>query len=97
MGVFARLLGRSKTTQEPSAAEAPAGREPDEAEAAAESAEAKGAEPAAARGSAEEEREDVPARIEAGTEDDASQSTGIPKQQSAEEAADSEAGDGARR
>ncbi|MGY4998492.1 hypothetical protein [Streptomyces sp. 900105245] len=93
MGVFARLLGRSKTTQEPSAAEAPAGREPDEAEAAAESAEAKGAEPAAARGSAEEEREDVPARIEAGTEDDASQSTGIPKQ----EAADSEAGDGARR
>ncbi|MFI9808103.1 hypothetical protein ACIHEJ_27680 [Streptomyces sp. NPDC052301] len=95
MGVFARLLGRSKAAQEASATEAQAGTEPTGAEAeAAESAE--GAGTAEAEASAEDEREDVTARSDAGT-DEASEGTGIPKQQSAGEAADSEAGEGARR
>jgi hypothetical protein len=98
MGVFARLLGRSKATQEASAAEAQAGPEPEGAEAAAaEPAEAEGAESAEARGSAGDGRDDETARPEAGTEGDATGSADIPKQQSAEEAADNEAGDGARR
>ncbi|MES4890495.1 hypothetical protein [Streptomyces sp. NPDC096012] len=98
MGVFARLLGRSKATQEASAAEAPSDPEPEGAEAAtAEPAEAEGAESAEARGSAGDGRDDENARPEAGTDDDVTGSADIPKQQSAEEAADSEAGDGARR
>ncbi|MFG2606998.1 hypothetical protein ACGFT2_26170 [Streptomyces sp. NPDC048514] len=98
MGVFARLLGRSKATQEASAAEAQAGPEPAGAEAvAAESAEAKEAESAEARGSAEDGRDEVTERPEAATDDDATGNADIPKQQSAEEAADNEAGDGARR
>jgi hypothetical protein len=108
MGVFARLLGRSKATQEASAAEAQAGSEPEGAEAAAaepaeaksaevKSAEVKGAESAEPKDSAEDGRLDVTARTVAGTDDDASGGADIPKQQSAEEAADNEAGDGARR
>ncbi|MEU0009178.1 hypothetical protein ABZ079_34280 [Streptomyces sp. NPDC006314] len=98
MGVFARLLRRSKAAREASAAEAEAGREPEGAEAAAaEPAEAGGAESAKAKGSAEDGHEDAPARPEAGTDDHASASADIPKQQSAEEAADNETGDGARR
>lgn len=113
MGVFARLLGRSKATRETSAAEAQAGSEPETAEAAAaepaavepaevEPAEVQHAEPAKTEGPAEAEgpagdgREDVTARTETGT-DDVSGGADIPKQQSADEAADNEAGDGARR
>ncbi|MFG2358194.1 hypothetical protein [Streptomyces sp. NPDC048521] len=105
MGVFARLLGRSKTTQEASAAEAQAGSEAEGAEAeAAEPAESKSGETksaeeksAEAKDAAEDGCEDLTARAEARSGDDASGSADIPKQQSAEGAADNEAGDGARR
>ncbi|KOV60374.1 hypothetical protein [Streptomyces sp. MMG1121] len=100
MGVFARFFGRSKATPETSAAEAQTGVEPEGVEAeeaeSAESAAAKEAGPAEAKGSAGDGREDVTARSDAGT-DDASDGSGIPKQQSAGEAADSAAGEGARR
>ncbi|WP_405868798.1 MULTISPECIES: hypothetical protein [unclassified Streptomyces] len=89
MGVFARLLRRSKPTEEASTAEAQADTptaEPAVEEAAAE-----------AKGSAEaEERTEVepvePEAVEAASGDGVE----IPKQQSAEEAADSEAGEDAR-
>ncbi|MGW2649149.1 hypothetical protein ACWC2T_30580 [Streptomyces sp. NPDC001393] len=97
MGVFARLLGRSKTTPEASAAEAQTGTEPAGAEAEeAESAEAEAAGSAEAKSSDGDGSEDVAARSDAET-DDPSDGSGIPKQQSAEEAADSEADEGARR
>ena len=91
MGVFARLLRRSKATAETPAAEAQTdtAKAGPEAE-AAEVAEAKGAD------GAEEAAETA---AEATTE--ASKSTepegvDIPKQQSTEKAADNEAGEGAR-
>lgn len=91
MGVFARLLRRSKATVETPAAEAQTdtAKAGPEAE-AAEAAEAKGAD------GAEEAAETA---AEATTE--ASKSTepegvDIPKQQSTEKAADNEAGEGAR-
>ncbi|MBL1108697.1 hypothetical protein JK361_29625 [Streptomyces sp. 5-8] len=100
MGVFARLLGRSKVTPEASDAAAPAGPEPAGAEAeqadrteSAETGEAGSAEATEAVGDG---HEDVAVRSDAGT-DDTSESTGIPRQQSAGEAADSEAGEGALR
>ncbi|OYP14975.1 MULTISPECIES: hypothetical protein [unclassified Streptomyces] len=100
MGVFARLLGRSKATPEASAAAADAGPEPDgagaeEAEAAATATvtEAGAAETAEASGDGPE---GVAVRSDSGT-DDAAEGTGIPRQQSAGEAADSETGEGARR
>ncbi|MET8803272.1 hypothetical protein [Streptomyces sp. NPDC004546] len=96
MGVFARLLGRSKATPEASAAEAQAGAEPEAEAEETGSAEAKAAGSAEAKGPAGDGHEDAAARSEdtADTADDASDGSGIPKQQSAEEAADSE---GARR
>ncbi|MYW18747.1 hypothetical protein GT039_25010 [Streptomyces sp. SID2955] len=107
MGVFARLLGRSKATPEVSDAAAWTGTEPEaEAEAAesertgrtesaetAETGEAGAAEVTEAVGDG---REDEAVPSDAGT-DDGSEGTGIPRQQSAGEAADSEAGEGARR
>ncbi|MBL1085123.1 hypothetical protein JK359_24665 [Streptomyces actinomycinicus] len=121
MGVFARLLGRSKTTPEVSDVAAQTGEEPGGAEAertekpekskkpaesvasaeSVESAEAKGAEAEAAEaaealGTDGDGHAEVAARPDAGT-DDASEGAGIPRQQSAEEVADSEAGEGARR
>ena len=90
MGVFARLLRRSKATEEASAAETqestpaaqpePAAPEAAEAVESAETAGRTEAEPAA----------DGPVEV---TADDG---PGIPKQQSVQEAADSEAGEGAR-
>jgi hypothetical protein len=97
MGVFARLLGRSKTAPEASAAEAQTGAEPDEAEVeGAEPAQAEAAGTAEAKGSAGDAGEDATGRCGAAA-DDASDGSGIPKQQSAEEAADNESGEGARR
>ncbi|GAA2771232.1 hypothetical protein GCM10010521_55990 [Streptomyces rameus] len=110
MGVFARLLGRSKAAPEASdaaagadtePAAAPAGTEPDVAEAAeqadrTESAEPRGAGAAKVTEAAGDGREDVAVRSDAGP-DDAAEGTGIPRQQSAGAAADSEAGEGARR
>ncbi|MFJ5772600.1 hypothetical protein [Streptomyces sp. NPDC093094] len=94
MGVFARLLRRSKTTEGASAAEARA------------------AAPAAAGVDADEAEEasgtaKKPASADTGTvtgapvkesgTDAAADGVGIPRQQSAEEAADNEAGEGARK
>ncbi|MEU6671250.1 hypothetical protein [Streptomyces sp. NPDC046727] len=106
MGVFARLLGRSKATPGTSVEEAQAGTEPEGAEAArteeAESAEAREAGATKAAKAADEAgdgredgREDVSVRSDAGT-DETSDDAGIPRQPSAGEAADSEAGEGAR-
>ncbi|MEV6296093.1 hypothetical protein AB0M41_37990 [Streptomyces sp. NPDC051896] len=89
MGVFARLLGRSKATPEASAAEAQAGAEPEAEAEETGSAEAKAAGSAEATGPAGDGHEDAAARPE-DTADSADDGSGIPKQQSAEEAADSE-------
>lgn len=110
MGVFARLLGRSKATREASAAAAKAGTQPvgagaEESRSAAPRAKGVGA--ARVPGSsgregegsgqdADEGRADVAARQGADAED-ASEGSGIPRQQSAEEAADSETGEGVRK
>ncbi|MEU1403751.1 hypothetical protein ABZ471_15510 [Streptomyces sp. NPDC005728] len=90
MGVFARLLGRSKATQEEAAAAAP---QTDTESAAAEAAEAAPA--AEATGTTEEGREGAAAEPEAAGAATA-EGAEIPKQQSADEVADSEAGEGAR-
>ncbi|CAL9293306.1 hypothetical protein ABZ568_27600 [Streptomyces olindensis] len=90
MGVFARLLRRSKaTTEASSAAEAQAdtAKAGSEAEEAAEAAEAKGADGATGA--------DKPA-AEAGAEVTGTEGVDIPKQQSSDKAADNEAGEGAR-
>lgn len=91
MGVFARLLGRSKTTEETSTAEEQAvavtdGSEAQETEAAKGSPEA---DSGAGTESTAEETEAMAVPAAEGVE--------IPKQQSADEAADSEAGEGARK
>ncbi|MET9451135.1 hypothetical protein [Streptomyces cinerochromogenes] len=97
MGVFARLLGRSKVTPEASDAPANTGSEPEGAD--AEQAEV--TVPASEAGAAEAEEAsgdghgDVAVRSDSGA-DDASEGAGIPRQQSAGEAADREAGEGAR-
>ncbi|MDW4905530.1 hypothetical protein RB628_09270 [Streptomyces sp. ADMS] len=94
MGVFARLLGRSKTTEEVSTADDQAVVVTDE------SAEETAAETEAAKGSPEAgsgaEREITAEKAEA-VAVPATDGVEIPKQQSAEEAADSEAGEGARK
>lgn len=84
MGVFARLLRRSKATEETSAAEVPnpSGPAGTEAEVTAEAKGSSGGEGAATAEPAE-----------AGTAED----VGIPRQQTADRAADNEAGEGARR
>ncbi|MER5793867.1 hypothetical protein [Streptomyces sp. NPDC001980] len=102
MGVFARFLGKKqkaseepKTPEEPEA-RMPAGAEPDgpgPEDAAEEATEAE----AAAKGSDEDGGRGADARTE--TERAAAaaaESTEIPQQQSAKEAADNEAGEGAR-
>ncbi|MEU1464175.1 hypothetical protein ABZ467_26385 [Streptomyces sp. NPDC005727] len=102
MGVFARLLGRSKAKREASAAEVPGDDAPENAS-APEAVE--GAAPAEAPGSSEDGHEGVAAgadgsgtRASDGAEGaEGAESAEIPKQQSADEAADSEAGEGARR
>ncbi|CAL9580041.1 hypothetical protein [Streptomyces sp. enrichment culture] len=92
MGVFARLLRRSKATEETSTAEAPAAEPATGAEAA---------EADAASGTSKTAPEPAEAVAGAVTESSAKESgadadtVGIPKQQSAEEAADNEAGEGA--
>ncbi|MFJ4370933.1 hypothetical protein [Streptomyces chartreusis] len=88
MGVFARLFRRSKATEEASTVEVQA--DTPTAEQAAE-------EPAEAKGSAEARAEEAarPTASEA-VASDGDDGVEIPKQQSADEAADSEAGEGAR-
>lgn len=83
MGVFARLLRRSKATEEASTAEVEAASQPacTEAEVAAK-----------AEGSSENEGEATAGT--AGT--DTAEDVDIPKQQTAEQAADNDAGEGAR-
>ncbi|MEW2514196.1 hypothetical protein [Streptomyces sp. NPDC046870] len=95
--MFARLLGRSKAAPEASATAASAGTEPEGTEAEqAETAEATGTGPAEAEDASRDEHEDGAVRSDSGT-DDASEGAGIPRQQSAGGAVDSEAGDSARR
>ncbi|MFD7392369.1 hypothetical protein ACFV46_28290 [Streptomyces sp. NPDC059852] len=88
MGVFARIFGRSKVSEEASSAEAEAGTET--AEPAAEAAE-----PSGPSGAEVEETAPAAAADTEGTGTD--DGVEIPKQQSADEAADSETGEGARR
>ncbi|MEU9156951.1 hypothetical protein AB0D59_41985 [Streptomyces sp. NPDC048417] len=103
MGVFARFLGKkSKVTEEPDT-EAPVGTEPagSTAEDAVESAAENAAEEAAGATAAKEPGEDGGGRTEVRTEPEpvavaGDESTEIPKQQSAKEAADNEVGEGAR-
>ncbi|PAZ14687.1 hypothetical protein CLM62_17145 [Streptomyces sp. SA15] len=89
MGVFARLLRRSKATEEASTAEAKADT-PTAEPAVQEAAEAKG--------STEATTEDaVEAKAAEADTDTADEGVEIPKQQSADEAADREAGDSAHK
>ncbi|MGI5429050.1 hypothetical protein [Streptomyces sp. CA-179760] len=89
MGVFARLLRRSKATPEAHAAEAQSdtAKAGPEAEEAAEAPEAKGADGAT---------EAAEASAGAPTEATEGEGVDIPKQQSTDKAADNEAGEGAR-
>ncbi|MGX1565389.1 hypothetical protein [Streptomyces sp. NPDC055506] len=89
MGVFARLLRRSKTTAEAPAAEAQA----DTAKAGPEAEEASGDPEAKAADGATEAAE---ASAEAPAEATEGEGLDIPKQQSTDKAADNEAGEGAR-
>ncbi|MCX5261888.1 hypothetical protein OOK27_48540 [Streptomyces canus] len=109
MGVFARLLRRSKATEEASTAEAQADIRTAEP-AAEEAGEAKGSTDAKAEVETEpqaEGRTEAGVAEPAGAQDadgvtateaveDAAEGVEIPKQQSADEAADREAGEGAR-
>ncbi|MGW5662639.1 hypothetical protein ACWEWG_21465 [Streptomyces sp. NPDC003758] len=89
MGVFARLLRRSRTTEEDRSAAAEAAQAVEAAEVGAadevEEADAGAAEP-------DGKPEGAPHKSAEAADD----GVGIPKQQSAEKAADSEAGEGAR-
>ena len=98
MGVFARIFGRSKASEEASPAEAEASTVTVDSEAE------EAAEPTAPTASSGAEAEDTAPAAAAETDGtDKADGTGtdegveIPKQQSADEAADSEAGEGARR
>jgi len=91
MGVFARLLGRSKTAEEAATAEEQSVAVTDES-AAEETEAATGSSEADSGAGAESTAEKTEAVAVAATE-----GVEIPKQQSAEEAADSEAGEGARK
>ncbi|WP_338783524.1 hypothetical protein [Streptomyces sp. DG1A-41] len=88
MGVFARLLRRSKATEEATAAEAQA----DEATVGAEAEESAGAEAAKGTDGAAEAAQPAAEAAEV-TE---TKGIDIPKQQSTDKAADNEAGEGAR-
>ncbi|WP_250402206.1 hypothetical protein [Streptomyces cellostaticus] len=99
MGVFSRLLGSSKAKREAPAAEGPGGGAPEQV-AAPEQVE--GTETAGPTGATEGGRVGATAGADASEDrvtEDAGTAEGaeIPKQQSADEAADSEAGEGARR
>ncbi|MDH6222161.1 hypothetical protein [Streptomyces pseudovenezuelae] len=103
MGVFARLLRRSKATEEASTAEAQDGAVTAPAESVAEeAAEAKGSaktseDQSEDAGAAEVEPTAAQAETPAETvESGSGEGVDIPKQQSAEATADSEAGEGAR-
>lgn len=87
MGVFARLFRRSKATEGASTVEVQADT-PTAEQAAEETAEEKGS----AEAQAEEPAPTAPESVATGGDDGVE----IPKQQSADEAADSEAGEGAR-
>lgn len=89
MGVFAWLLGRSKTAEAASAAEEQSVAVTDGT--ATEETEAAKGSPEAASGAGTESTAEKPEAVAA------TESVEIPKQQSAEEAADSEAGEGARK
>ncbi|MGW4912688.1 hypothetical protein [Streptomyces sp. NPDC004270] len=107
MGVFARFLGKkSKAAEEPDT-EAPAGTEPDGSaaeeavESTAENAAESTAEETAGATTAKEPGEDGGGSAEARTEPEpvavaGAESTEIPQQQSAKEAADNEVGEDAR-
>jgi hypothetical protein len=89
MGVFARIFRRSKAAEEASTAEAQA--DTPTAEPAAEEA-------TEAKGEAEAKADEDTAQpvVSESVEADGDDGVEIPKQQSADEAADSEAGEGAR-
>ncbi|MFD4508549.1 hypothetical protein [Streptomyces sp. NPDC058457] len=95
MGVFARFLGKKPKASEEPDAKVPTGAEPDgpgPENAAEEAAEE------AAKGSGEDDGRsaDASTETERAAVAAAAESTEIPKQQSAKEAADNEAGEGAR-
>ncbi|MFE5038989.1 hypothetical protein [Streptomyces sp. NPDC056683] len=101
MGVFARFFGKKqKASEEPRTPEEPevsasAGAEPERPgpeNAAEEAAEAE----AAPKGSGEDDGRDTVAPTDPERAGAAADNTEIPKQQSAKEAADNEAGEGAR-
>ncbi|MFE9023698.1 hypothetical protein ACFYNL_34700 [Streptomyces sp. NPDC007808] len=94
MGVFARLFRRSKATEEASTAEAQADTPSAEpaAEGAAQAQESAAAEVEEAKTESDKDRSTAAESVDADTDDGVE----IPKQQSADEAADSEAGEGAR-
>ncbi|MEU1917805.1 hypothetical protein [Streptomyces massasporeus] len=91
MGVFARLLRRSKATAETPAAEA----QTDTAKAEPETEAAEAAETKGTDGAEEAAEPTAEATTEASTSTE-SEGVDIPKQQSTEKAADNEAGEGAR-
>ncbi|WP_416960186.1 hypothetical protein [Streptomyces sp. Agncl-13] len=94
MGVFDRILRRSKATEEASTAEAQAGTQtagPLTAEAADEATETE-----AGTGAEDTVETTATEAVETVEAADAVDSVEIPKQQSAEVAADNEAGEGAR-
>ncbi|MBB6420176.1 hypothetical protein [Streptomyces sp. AK010] len=91
MGVFARLLRRSKATAETPAAEA----QTDTAKAGPETEAAEAAETKGTDGAKEAAETTAEATTEASTSTE-SEGVDIPKQQSTEKAADNEAGEGAR-
>ena len=96
MGVFARLLRKSKNTEEASAAET--GADGTETERAAEETTAEAVETAESgpRNTAETDGTDEAATAPEAAEAADSDGVGIPKQQSAGEAVDNEADKGAR-
>ncbi|MEU6550906.1 hypothetical protein ABZ915_11620 [Streptomyces sp. NPDC046915] len=104
MGVFARLLRRSKATDEASATEPLTGAESGGPETEESPEEATASATAASTVSSQSGATEIgPTAAEAASSDGgetgraaAAEATEIPKQQSAEEAADNEAGDGAR-
>ncbi|MEU9574639.1 hypothetical protein AB0D62_33165 [Streptomyces massasporeus] len=91
MGVFARLLRRSRATAEAPAAEA----QTDTAKAGPETAAAEAAETKGTDG-AEEAAEPTAEATSEASKSTESEGVDIPKQQSTEKAADNEAGEGAR-
>ncbi|WP_432119853.1 hypothetical protein [Streptomyces sp. bgisy032] len=102
MGVFARLLRRSKATEAPAAetgagsAKAGAGAESAKAGAGTESADAGAGTEEAAAAAEVKAAEGTAEAAEPAAKDTETEGVDIPKQQSTDKAADNEAGDGAR-